>query len=119
LPLLPTLLLSDPVSGARPWRQFRKNLTLQKRQVGVIVIQLVIPCALVGLIGLIQVLVDRAVLNNTVPTPEYYGPLNVSATLPRNDNGTLEYALLTHTQAVRKRAQRRRRSNAWACRPGG
>jgi len=62
--------------------QFLKNLALQRHQVGVTIVQLVVPCALIGLVGLIQVLVDRAALQNTAPTPELYSPLNVSRTIP-------------------------------------
>ena len=62
--------------------QFLKNLALQRHQVGVTIVQLVVPCALIGLVGLIQVLVDRAAVQNTAPTPELYSPLNVSRTIP-------------------------------------
>ena len=76
------------------WAQFRalmmKNFVLQKHQTATMIVQLFIPFGLVMLVGLVQMLIDNLALENSDPTIDYYGRVNISATWNLRSDGSID-----------------------------
>lgn len=68
-----------------------KNFALLKQQKGTIAVQLLVPFVLILLVGLMQMLIDNLAAKNSDPSVSYYGKVDLTTTIPRSEDGSVEY----------------------------